>query len=92
MKQILVFTLATLMSLVSIGQSNVSGRVVDGETNEALPGAVVSTEDGTGTTSDLDGFYSLKLKAGTYLLRASYVGMQPMSITVVVNSENQTIF
>ena len=91
MKQSLFFFLGALISLTSLGQATISGRVLDGETNEALPGAVVTFEDGAGTTTDLDGSYSLKLKNGTYLLRASYVGMEPMSIPVEVEGENQTV-
>jgi hypothetical protein len=91
MKQFLLFFLGALLSNSALCQAIVSGRVVDSETNEALPGAVVTFEDGAGTTTDLDGSYSLKLDNGTYLLRATYVGMEPMSIPVEVSGENQTV-
>jgi hypothetical protein len=91
MKQVVLFFLGAFLSITAIGQAIISGRVIDSETNEALPGAVVTYEEGAGTSTDLDGSYSLKLKNGSYSLRASYVGMEPMTIQVEVNGENLTV-
>lgn len=91
MKHFALFSLGFFLSISALSQVTISGRVIDSETNEVLPGAVVTFEDGAGTTTDLDGSYSFRLENGTYLLRASYVGMEPMSIPVEVTGENQTI-
>lgn len=62
------------------------GRVT-GEGEEPLPGAVVMVEGlNVGTTSDVDGFYSLpNLSPGVYTIKFSYVGYQPVEKTVTVS-------
>ena len=57
----------------------VSGQVTDAE-NHSLPGATVQIESlHTGVTADINGFYKLpNLKPGTYTLKVSYVGYNPI--------------
>lgn len=70
----------------------VKGRIVDAE-NGILPGAsiqVVGTPDGV--ISDVDGFYTItNLKPGTYRLRISYVGYEPVETEVRVTGGRTTI-
>lgn len=63
----------------------IHGRVVDNE-QQVLPGAVVMIESlQTGTVSDVNGFYTLpNLNPGTYKVKVSYVGYDPMEMTLVV--------
>lgn len=91
MKHLLLLTLLVNTSVFTWAQATVSGKVFDATTNEALPGAVINASEGNGVATDLDGTYSIKLAKGTYTLRASYVGMEPMEINVVIAGENQTI-
>lgn len=65
--------------------ATVRGRVVDGEKN-ILPGASIYVENlKTGTVSDIDGFYTLSnLKPGTYTVKISYVGYDPITMTLEV--------
>lgn len=56
--------------------SLVSGRVVD-EDNQALPGAMIVIQGTTiGTTSDLDGNYSLSVPSGGGQLVCSFIGFE----------------
>lgn len=65
--------------------ATIRGRVVDGQEN-ILPGASVYVENlKTGTISDIDGFYTLSnLKPGTYTVKISYVGYDPVTMTLEV--------
>ena len=65
--------------------ATIRGRVIDGEKN-ILPGASIYVENlKTGTVSDIDGFYTLSnLKPGTYTVKISYVGYDPITLTLEV--------
>lgn len=74
----------------------ISGTLSDESNGETLPGAsVIVKELGTGTTTNLYGFYSLSVPKGQYTLVISYVGYQTQRKTVdvtnhmTINSELQ---
>ncbi len=82
-----------LSSVLAFGQKYVvSGNITDASSGEALIGAtVVSTDNpSVGQAANVYGFYSFQLPAGTYTLRASYVGFQAKEVTLEVDG-NQTI-
>lgn len=64
-----------------------SGKIVDEETGEPLPGATVLLADASGGTStNLSGNFSLnKLLIGTHRIIFSYVGYEPVYKTIEVN-------
>ena len=76
-----------LMSLSLSAQSNLSdmrGQVVDASSQEALIGVTVKeVESNSGTVTDLDGNYTLKVKAGANI-EFSYVGYK----TVIYKAGN----
>ncbi len=58
-------------------KSTISGYIKDGETGEELIGATVFVKElGTGTVTNVYGFFSLTLPNGSYNLKFSYVGFQ----------------
>ena len=61
------------------------GKIVDGRTQETLPGASVAIKEipGRGAVSDMDGNYVITLPAGTYTVVASYVSYATLEITGV---------
>jgi TonB-dependent starch-binding outer membrane protein SusC len=64
-------------------EHQVSGTVTDAATGESLPGVnimIVGTE--TGTTTDLDGQYSITLSSPDESLRFSYIGYEEIVIDV----------
>src|SRR5688572_24103036 len=65
-------------------KTTISGYVRDGETGEALIGAIISVKNqvGTGTASNEYGFYSLTLPGGDYTLSISYAGYKYKEIAV----------
>ncbi len=74
---------------VALGKAQtgtISGTVKDAN-GKALPGASVTIEGQTkGTSTDGNGFYSLKMAAGTYTVVISYVGQAPQKNKVTVTA------
>jgi hypothetical protein len=79
----LLFGLFLLSHLFMSAQEVVSGRVLDADTKEPLafvPFVIEGTR--TGTTSDIDGRFSLRVPQLPVVLKASYVGHEPLTFTV----------
>lgn len=94
MRRKLYFFLIVTMSLPYLifagTQGKIRGKVVDSQTGEPLVGAaVVVVGTSFGSTTDVNGeFTILKLEAGTYSLRASYIGYQTFTISNIrVNAD-----
>ncbi|GAB5553521.1 MAG: TonB-dependent receptor [Saprospiraceae bacterium] len=83
-----------LSSILAYGQSAVvSGTMLDTETGEPLMFASILVQElGTGTDTDIDGKYQLKLAPGTYTFVASYVGYTSKTITDVVAKEGEVVY
>ncbi|WNJ16594.1 TonB-dependent receptor [Pontibacter sp. G13] len=96
MNRIVRFALASCFALLGLmsatyAQGTIQGKLVDGATEDALLGARVSVEGTTtGAISDETGFFSLKLKAGSYVLNISYIGFQTISQEVTIESGKTT--
>ena len=73
-KTALIITLL-LCSLQLFSQLSITGKVTDGATGETLPAATVNIEGTTvGTTTDLDGNYTILVSSETDVLVFSFVG------------------
>lgn len=90
-KTLLFFIIFLIIGSALHAQLRLSGRVTNNK-NEGIPGvSVVVRNTNTGTTTDVEGNYSLQtnLKPGTYQLDFSGVGFKGISKTVQLNtSEN----
>ncbi|MCC6600642.1 MAG: carboxypeptidase-like regulatory domain-containing protein, partial [Crocinitomicaceae bacterium] len=75
-----------LFSVASMAQVQVTGIVTDATTGETLIGASVVYAEGKGTVTDIDGKFSLLLEKGSYVMKVSYVGMEPQEKPVVVEA------
>jgi hypothetical protein len=69
-------------------EGKITGKVYDGSNGSVLPDAVIKIEGiNKGTASDLDGKYIIEgIKAGSYSVKASYVGYISQLINVSVKS------
>lgn len=81
MRKALLFVFAlftmTLSYEVSAQQRVITGKVISEEDNQGLPGATVLVKGTTvGTTTDLDGNYSINVPAGSNVLIYSFVGLK----------------
>jgi len=70
----------------------ISGKVIDAETGEALPGANVQlVGTSVGAAASLEGdYFILNVPPGTYNVRAQYIGYNSMEITGLKVSVNRT--
>jgi len=89
-----VLTILLMLSGSLLAQSGkISGKITDLSTGEALIGAnVVVVGTSLGAATDINGEFSIRnLTAGTYELKASFIGYQTITITNVrVNTELTT--
>lgn len=87
-----VTVFASVLTLDSAAQKTVvNGRVLDAETSEPLPFVNVAFKDSKiGTTTDMQGRYSVETYYATDSLVASFVGYRPQAQRVRVD-ETQTI-
>ncbi len=70
--------------------ATIQGTVSDSKTKETVPGVTVMLNDSTGTTTDLDGKFSLTVPSGAFSLSFSFVGYK----TIVKDGrtkENETV-
>ncbi len=85
-----IFALLTGSVFLFAQQGTISGKVVEATSGfEVIGGTVLVVETGSGTATDLDGTYQLKLDPGTYSLEFSYVGFATQKITGVEVKANQ---
>ena len=95
MKQVYLFLLAIVMSLIPMVESaqaqsggSVSGKVIDESTGQVLPGATVVLEGTTtGTVADYDGNFTLSnISPGTYNLVVNFVSYKTITQEVTVSA------
>ena len=86
-------TLAAIVFLIftSIAFSqtlDIQGTVLDKDSGQPLPGVTIIVKDtSTGTTTDFDGFYSIKASLGAVLM-FTYVGMEDVELIVSESVHN----
>ena len=68
-----------------------TGKFTDAATGEPVPFAAIAGPNGTGTTTDFDGVYTLSLPAGTHEIKFSNVGYTAASYTVTITSGQETV-
>ncbi|WP_137092371.1 SusC/RagA family TonB-linked outer membrane protein [Mangrovivirga cuniculi] len=88
MKKIYVLLIVLLAFLPGYAQERVvTGKVIDDDTGEAIPGVnIVIKGTGTGTTTDLDGQYSLSVPGSESVLVFSFIGMKSQEEVVGARS------
>ncbi|MCU0451470.1 MAG: carboxypeptidase-like regulatory domain-containing protein, partial [Bernardetiaceae bacterium] len=72
-----------LASSVAVAQKRITGTVLDGETNSGLPGVSVLVKGTTtGTTTDVNGKFSINAPNNALVLVFSYVGFKSQEIEI----------
>jgi TonB-dependent starch-binding outer membrane protein SusC len=89
MKKYKLYFLLFVMTVLSVSllqSQTIKGVVSDAQTGETVLGAFVIIEGTSlGTTTNLDGEYSIDLEAGTYTISVSYIGYNQEARTVNLN-------
>ncbi|MBB3971064.1 TonB-dependent receptor [Mucilaginibacter phyllosphaerae] len=85
MKNLFAALIALLLPVLASAQFSISGKITN-QAGEALPGATVTiTSPATNTQADANGKYQLAgMPAGTYTLKATYIGYQVTTQTVTL--------
>lgn len=69
----------------------IRGKVTDASNGTTLPGVSILIQGTpTGTATDANGAYSLKLNKGTYQLKVSFIGYETITQTVTVDASFTT--
>jgi outer membrane receptor protein involved in Fe transport len=83
MKKLHFYLLFLLLSSLSFAQNSIiKGKVTDQNTNEAMIGVEIVSENQKGTSTDIDGNYSLQLTNGKHTLTFTYLGYETQKIEV----------
>lgn len=82
LKTLLLILFFTSGIISAQSKGSISGRVIDASNNEILIGAnIIVIGTTTGTSSDLDGYYSIKgLEPGTYSIKYSFISYQTITV------------
>ena len=92
MRRVLLFAFLSLMPAFLLGQSTVTGVVLDSLTQEPLPSATVYVNGTTlGTTTDSNGRFELKEISFPATVVFSFVGYQPKAMELDRNPGMLTI-
>lgn len=86
-------TILLLFSLVGIAQTGkISGKITDGKTGEALPGAIIIIDGTTkGASADFDGNFTIpSVQPGTYTLAISYISYDTKKLNDINVKANET--
>jgi len=80
---LLVFLFLAGLQVATAQTRTISGKVVSAEDGQGIPGVTVIVKGTTvGTTTDLDGNYSLEVKPHYKTLQFTYVGMKTVEIAL----------
>ncbi len=72
---------------ISFSQIKISGTITDKITGDGIPSVTISTSKENGTTSSIDGTYSITVQDKNQILTFSYLGYK----TQKIKADNQTI-
>lgn len=82
-----LFTVCLVVSVPMLGQTEkaISGKVLANNDNEPLIGAQVLTNENTGTITDEEGNFSLKIPRSVEQITITYLGYTPKTIQLQAN-------
>lgn len=87
MKSIILYALATLITLSSMDAQSMHGKITDATGQPIIGATVEALQTPVGTVSDINGMYTLNLTAGQFLIRCTYLGFTPVTKNVTIASE-----
>ena len=90
MKPLLVVLFTAITAIVCAQNGKARGTVIEDATGETLIGVTVMVKDTyTGTSTDLDGQFTLELAPGTYDIQVSYISFQTLTVSGVEVRPNE---
>lgn len=95
------FSLFCLLSLLSCleqaaGQANhliwLSGKITDGQTQQPLVGAALLIPPNSGTTTDAEGYFRIRLKAGQLKITVSHLAYSSQTLSFQLSQDTVLAF
>jgi len=84
MKYFFTFFLGVFLTINGFTQNaTITGSITDGQTGEAIFPATIQS-GAIGTTTDIDGRFSLNLAAGNHTIEVSYIGYETLSQSLIL--------
>lgn len=91
-RQILILVIGFL-PVFTAAQFTISGKVKNEDSGKSLPGATIQFSDGSATTTDANGEYSIpKVKAGSYQIKVSFLGFRTIKKNINVSGNMKLDF
>lgn len=90
MKKILLLSFLFFFITIEIQAGGISGSIKDTNGEPLSYATIFIKSQSTGTTTNLDGNYSIRLNSGTYEVLYQYLGYQSVSRRVVVTNNDFT--
>lgn len=88
MKNLYLAMAAFLMVTVLFSQGSITGKVIDGELNDPLPGASVLVKGTTnGVSTDFDGNFNIEVAGNSGTLVISYIGFNSRNIAFTTTGD-----
>jgi len=76
----------------SIAQNaTIKGKVIDSKDNQPLVGANILFKNGEGVSTDINGFYSLNLPSGKYVIAFKYIGYTTENKVIYLNASETKV-
>jgi len=91
MKKIFFLIFLNCIAFSVIAQTNITGKVIDASTGEALIGATIMYGKGQGTATDFDGNFSILIPTGERSIKVSYVGYKEIDKIITVGNKSQIL-
>lgn len=88
-----IYLLLLSLSAFSQARFNIGGHITDAQTGEDLIGATVKiVQLNRGTIANEYGYYSLSLPVGLYTFVVSYIGYEPVEVTLPIDRDQRKDF
>lgn len=90
MTRLILYFATLVLGLFTANAQQITGRIVDAETNESIPFATVKIK-GTDLISNNDGYFTLSSENDSDLMTVSFIGYTPQNISVNQLKSNNNI-
>lgn len=91
MKYFIIWCMGWTLTIQGFSQNGIlNGKITDATTKEAMPGVSIIINEITGTSTDINGFYSISLEPGQYDILFRFIGYSPEKRKITIRPEETT--
>jgi len=90
-KIIALIALLVFTSNSNAQNATIKGKVIDSKDNQPLVGANIIFKNGEGVSTDINGFYSLNLPSGKYVITFKYIGYTTENKVIYLNASETKV-